>query len=233
MIRRSCPADRTARRDPASRLHAATIGRITRFLSRQAARPDGLAGRALSRIWVTETAAVNDTAIDLLQIRPGERIVEIGFGPGRTLGRLAAVGAHATGVDVSPTMIDTAARRNHAAIAAGHVLLHHGDGITLPLPDNTADAVLGVHTIYFWPDPPTTLAEIARVLRPGGRIVLAFRTADQPLPGRFDTTVYHVPTTDQATTWLQAAGLTDIHPHRRPDTAPTVTWLAATKPANR
>ena len=45
-----------------------------------------------------------------------------------------------------------------------------GDGTHLPLNNDSAGKVMGVHTMYFWPDPATTLAEVARVLRPGGRL---------------------------------------------------------------
>jgi SAM-dependent methyltransferase len=74
-----------------------------------------------------------------------------------------------------------------------------GDGNgTLPIDDHSLDTVIGGHTIYFWPAPAATLADIARALRPGDRFVLAFRASEHPLPARFDPTVYHVPTTSQA-----------------------------------
>jgi arsenite methyltransferase len=222
MRRRACPVPGTK---PA--------GPIARRLSRQAARPHGLPGRLLARLWITETAAVNDVAVGLLAPAPGQRVLEIGFGPGRTLGRIAAAGAEAVGVDVSDAMLAAASRRNVAAIAAGHIQLRHGDGTTLPVPDNSVDTVLGVHTVYFWPDPPATLADAVRVLRPGGRIVLALRTADDPLPRRFDRTVYRVPTTAQAVCWLRGAGFLDIEVHRRPDVAETIRWITATAPTGR
>jgi ubiquinone/menaquinone biosynthesis C-methylase UbiE len=204
------------------------LGPIGRYLSRQAARPHGPAGRLLARIWIRETARVNDTAVDLLAPTAGEHILEIGFGPGRTLARLAAIGAHVTGIDVSPTMVTTAARRNAAHIAAGRIRLHHSDGSTLPVPDHSLDAVISVHTIYFWPDPPNTLTNIARALRPGGRLVLAFRAGEHPLPARFDPNIYHPPTTARAMQWLHAAGFTNVDVERRPSVAAAITWLVAT-----
>jgi SAM-dependent methyltransferase len=225
---RACPVDRR----PWPVRAASTITRpltrpASRYLSRQAARPRGAAGRLLARIWVTETAAVNDVATDLLAPRPGLSVLEIGFGPGRTLGRLAAAGAQVTGVEISPAMLAAAARRNADPVATGRMHLHLGDGTTLPAPDDSIDAVLAVHTLYFWPDPAATLTEAARVLRPGGRLVLAFRAGDHPLPRRFDRDVYHVPTTEHATRWMLAAGFTGIAVHTRPDLAPTVVWLTA------
>jgi SAM-dependent methyltransferase len=230
MTTRTCPVDRPPW---PTRATAAVTRPITGYLSQQAAHPHGPVGRALARIWVAETAAVNDAAIDMLAPAAGETTLEIGFGPGRSLGRLAAAGAHVVGIEVSPAMLAAAARRNADLPVAGRLDLHLGDGTTLPLPERTVDAVLAVHTIYFWPDPPTTFAEAFRVLRPGGRLVLAFRAGEHPLPRRLDPAVYRVPTTAQATGWLQQAGFTDVQAHPRPDVAPAVTFLTATVPSLR
>jgi SAM-dependent methyltransferase len=216
MLRRSCPV-KTTRRAPWP----------ARFLSRQASRPSGAFGRLLGRIWISETANGNDVAIELLAPAPGERVCEIGFGPGRTLGLLAAAGAEVTGVEVSDAMVATAARRNTKAIAAGRISLHHGDGTTLPVPDDSLDKVLSVHNFYFWPDPRATLAEIARALRPGGRLVLTSIADDRPLSARFDPAIYRVPAITDATAWLREAGFVDVRVERRAD-IPTTVWFTAT-----
>lgn len=182
-----------------------------RYLSSQAARPRGVFGHLLGRIWPTETASDNRVAIELLAPAPGERICEIGFGPGLTLGLLAAAGADVVGVEVSATMSAIAAKRNAKPIAAGTITLHHGDGIALPVADASLDKVLSVHNFYFWPDPRASLSDIARSLRPGGRLVLTSIADDQPLAARFDPTIYHVPTTSDTEAWLRR------RLHRHPD----------------
>jgi arsenite methyltransferase len=226
--KKACALPGATPRQPATaRLRGAATAPLTRYLSRQASRPRGLVGRTLGRIWIRETAAVNDVALELLEAYAGDRILEIGFGPGRTVQRLAEIGAEVDGVDVSPDMLCVAARRNAPGIARGAVRLHAGDGTRLPAADGSLDAVVGVHTVYFWPDPAATVAEIARALRPGGRVVLAFRDGAAPLPSRFDRGVYDVPTVATATGWLEDAGLTDVTAHRRPDVAAPVVWLTA------
>lgn len=192
-------------------------GLLGRILSAQAAGPSGLLGRVLGRLWVSETAAANDRAIALLAPVAGERVLEIGFGPGRTIRELAARGARVTGIDVSPVMLDQARRRNAAAIQGGQVQLHAGTAEALPLPAAAVDAVLAVHTLYFWPDLDAGLREIHRVLAPTGRVVLAFRAAEHGLPRRFDPAVYRVPTTERAQHALLAAGFghatVEVDPH--------------------
>jgi SAM-dependent methyltransferase len=92
------------------------------------------------------------------------------------------------------------------------------------------DSVISVHSIYFWPDPPAVLAKLHRALRPGGRMVLAFRAGEHALPGRFDPAVYHVPPTFEVAGWLRAAGFAGVRDESRP-TRPTIAWVMATKPS--
>lgn len=216
MLNRSCPIP--AERKPP---------RSARYLSRQAARPSGGFGRLLGRIWLTETAEVNEIALELLEPAAGERICEIGFGLGRALTQLAAAGVDVVGVEVSERMLATAARRNAEPIADGKMTLHQGDGTTLPTPDDSLDAVLSVHNFYFWTDPRATLADIARTLRAGGRLVLTSLADDHPLPERFDPAIYRVPTIADATAWLHSAGFVDVGVQRRPN-IPTTVWFTAT-----
>ena len=98
VLTRQCSLDR---RPWPQRALSLTTRPLTRYLSEQAAHPHGLGGPLIGRLWVKETAKTNDAALDLLAPRPGEDILEIGFGPGRTLGLLAERGARVTGVDVS------------------------------------------------------------------------------------------------------------------------------------
>ena len=214
---RKCSLDRR----PLHQRAVSTLTRtLTQYLSRQAAHPHGLGGRLMGRLWVRETAKVNDAAVELLAPAPGESILEIGFGPGRTIDLLADRSASVTGVDVSDEMLRLATQRNAKLIDAQRVALAVNDGTRLPLEDDSIDAVLSVHNIYFWPEPETTISEIARVLRPGGRVLLVFRGAEHSLPGRLDRSVYRAVTTRDAIGWLESAGFGDDS-HRSPDGVPS------------
>jgi len=221
---RQCSLDR--RSWPQRALSQAT-GPLTRYLSEQAAQPHGLGGRLIARLWVKETAKTNDAALDLLAPGPDEDILEIGFGPGRTLGLLVERGARVTGVDISEEMVRLAERRNSEIVRTGVLALHRGDGVTLPVDDNSQDAVLSVHNLYFWPEPEATIADVARVLRPGGRLLLVFRGREHPLPRRLDPAIYQDVTTDQCLAWLASAGLNGRCQH--PDgVPPEVSFVLAT-----
>jgi len=90
---------------------------------------------------------------------------------------IAALAARAirglvVGVDHSQVMIGQARRRNRAAIRAGRVRLIHAPVESLSISDGPFNAALAVNTVGMWPDPAARLSEVARLLRPGGRIAL-------------------------------------------------------------
>lgn len=183
-----------------------SVGAFGRLVSRQAAHPSGLVGRIIGRIWVWETAAVNDAVLAVVGPQPGETVLEIGHGPGRTLQRILEARADAVGVEVSPMMSYQAHSRNRQAVGERRLRLLIGDGIHLPVTNQSVEAVVAVHNVYFWPDPQTTLAECHRVLRSGGRIVIASRDGAHPLPRRLDPTIYSVPTIEELNAWMRKAG---------------------------
>jgi ubiquinone/menaquinone biosynthesis C-methylase UbiE len=76
------------------------------------------------------------------------------------------------GIDHSQVMIRQAGRRNRAAVRAGRVRLIHMSVERLSISDGPFDAALAVNTVGMWPDPTARLRELARLLRPDGRIAL-------------------------------------------------------------
>jgi SAM-dependent methyltransferase len=197
---------------------ATTPGLVARIRSRQSGHPTGLLGRIFGRVMVKDTAEANDRALALLDL-PGPRtVLEVGFGQGRTAAILLDAGHRILGADASHTMVNQATARNRSACREGRAVFQLSDGTAIPFADQLADAAFTAHTIYFMPDPRATLAEVARDLRPGGTVVIACRTADDPRPAWMDPAVYRIPTAEQITTMLNAAGFTRAE-HRCVDTA--------------
>jgi ubiquinone/menaquinone biosynthesis C-methylase UbiE len=118
--------------------------------------------------------------VDLLDLRSGATVCEIGFGPGQLLGVIAGRDAaiRLCGVDPSQIMLDQARHRLARAGAAADLRL--GVAGALPFPDQGADHVVAVNTAAMWPDLSAGIAEAHRVLRPGGRLLLAWHSASSP-----------------------------------------------------
>ncbi|GAB2783913.1 hypothetical protein GCM10027073_15840 [Streptomyces chlorus] len=93
------------------------------------------------------------------------QVLEVGVGTGVVAAGLAALGRTVRGVDVSQPMLDVAAKRFD-----GELLI--GDGMALPFEDASQDNVVYVHSLHLMTDMTAALTEAARVLRPGGRIVV-------------------------------------------------------------
>ena len=110
----------------------------------------------------------------------GQRLLEVGCGIGTDLVRFAKGGARVTGIDLAQTAIDLA-RKNFElnGVAAEELLVANGEA--LPYPDASFDAVVSTFGVMFASRPESAAAEIARVVRKGGRIALTTWTNDGAL----------------------------------------------------
>jgi SAM-dependent methyltransferase len=142
----------------------------------QFTRPRGVAGWLVG--WVLALRSSNRQrnvwAVDLLGVKPTDRVLEIGFGPGiaiRELSRRATRGL-VCGVDHSEVMVRQATRRNARAVRAGRVDLRFGSAEDLPVFAEPFDKVLAVNNMGMWPDPDARLKELHGLMRPGGRIAI-------------------------------------------------------------
>lgn len=106
-------------------------------------------------------------------VPPAGRVLEVGCGPGLLSIRLAGShGLDVTGLDLDPEMIERA-RANAAGVADFAALSFvAGDVAALPFEDAAFDAVVSTMSMHHWPDRAAALGEIARVLRPGGRVLI-------------------------------------------------------------
>jgi ubiquinone/menaquinone biosynthesis C-methylase UbiE len=119
-----------------------------------------------------ETWSKNLRVMDALGIDRSDRILDVGCGHGRSLIELAARAwrGRVVGADPSELMVQIAAQRNRPLIEATRVDVVLASAESLPFPDDFFDNVLYVHVLYFWKDLDVSVREIARVLKPSGRL---------------------------------------------------------------
>jgi ubiquinone/menaquinone biosynthesis C-methylase UbiE len=151
---------------------------INTLISSQQRCPSGLIGTFIGMQMAQQHKLETDWSIGLLEIAPTDSILEIGFGAGRAIQRMAAQAKRGkiSGIDLSATMVNTARQRNAHGVKTGQIVLQQGNINDLPFAEQQFDKILSIHTFYFWPDKTRAIAEINRILKPGGRIVLILST---------------------------------------------------------
>ena len=179
------------------------------WLARQFARPRGLAGRCLIAPWLNRiSAGMTRLALDELEVGRADDVVEVGFGGGGLLALLLrATDGRLIGVDPSKAMVDRARRR---FAGEKRLELYLGSVDSMPLPDASVARACSVNNIYFWPDPATGMRELARVVRPGGRLAVAFEPPEElrKWPGhRFGFRLFDE---DEVCALMVSAGFVDI-----------------------
>lgn len=125
---------------------------------------------AIRSLYIPEQQ-VEAAMADLLGERPVGRLVDLGTGTGRMLELFGRAAARAVGVDRSPEMLRLARAKLAEAVPAAE--LRQGDLTALPLGDGAADTVILHQVLHFVPQPGAALAEAARLVAGGGRMLIA------------------------------------------------------------
>lgn len=173
-----------------------------------------LGGRLLMGLTGPGAGGEHRMALEMLSIGPGDRVLDVACGPGNFTRdfALAASDGLIVGIDASAPMLDVAVRDT----AADNVAYVRGDACSLPFRDGSFDAICCFAALYLIERPLQALAEIIRVLAPGGRVALLASCNRGPLPtGAANTVVrglsgVRIFARDELTRPLDAAGLIEV-----------------------
>jgi SAM-dependent methyltransferase len=206
--------------------------RRSNLLARQGRRPSGLLGHVIGRIMARETRAANLIALERLDLSAHDDVLEVGFGHGRTLAAAAEVVTEGrlAGVDPSEVMLQIARQRNATAWREGRMDLKLGVSDDLPWAADNFDKAFAVHIIYFWRRPARDLAEIHRVLRPGGRLVLGYRPSEDAGFARdFPAEIYAIRTIAEIERLVASVGFSGVATCSRTLGHSLMAWTMADK----
>jgi ubiquinone/menaquinone biosynthesis C-methylase UbiE len=159
---------------------------VRKLLMRMFGRPRGVLGRLGGVIMARMNRDAAEQVIEMLDVRPNDKVLEVGFGPGVAIQLLLdrVPAGSVAGVDQSQEMVRQAATRNADALRSRKVDLRYGSVERLPFADETFDKALAINSMQAWPDPRAGLQEIRRVLKRGGMVALGFTVnSGQPKEG--------------------------------------------------
>jgi arsenite methyltransferase len=163
--------------DPGHGFHFHTGRRLTRILGYDDAWLEGVPEDSIASF------AGTGNPFSLGVLRAGERVVDVGCGAGidsLIAARMVGPTGNVVGVDMTPAMLDRA-RQSAAAAGVSNVRFHDGLAESLPVLDGWADVVISNGVLNLFPDKFAGLQEMARVLKPGGRLQLGDILVQKPL----------------------------------------------------
>lgn len=196
--------------------------RVLARVAGQLGRPHGLVGRGVAVLLNRGNRQAVAGAVDAAQATAGKTVADIGFGGGLGLDLfLQGVGPQGTvyGVEVAEDMLTRARASFTTQIAAGRLKLVDGSLTALPLDDSSLDAAISVNTVYFVADLDAACAELARVLRRGGRAVLGIGDPDAMARLPFTAYGFTLRPITEIVAALNSAGFTNVEDRRLDEVA--------------
>jgi arsenite methyltransferase len=193
-----------------------------RFVALQLSHPKGFGGRLMGWLMNRTNAAINLFAVRQLDLKPDDRVLEIGFGGGVTLPALLKVASFVGGVDRSVDAVRQARAKFSDAVGAGRADFRVGTVETLPFDDGSFGKVCTVNTVYFWSSLAAGFSEIHRVLFPGGRVVVGFLPKERMDRMEMPTDIFTTRAPEDVMAALESAGFKDIRGERP---TPATAWI--------
>ncbi|HEY8782836.1 MAG TPA: class I SAM-dependent methyltransferase [Mucilaginibacter sp.] len=180
------------------------------FIASQFKKPTGLFGIFTSNIMIKGNKSKYDKLIKDLGTQPGDKLLEIGYGPGVGINMIAETYPTCTihGIDFSPLMYKRASRYNKPYIDKGSMLLQQGDFLKTIITGNDYDKIFCLNVVYFWDDLAGPFEKVFSLLKKGGafHIYMADRNALMKAPD----SVFNKYSIEQIAGALKLAGFTEV-----------------------
>jgi SAM-dependent methyltransferase len=146
------------------------------YVYSQFGRPRGVLGYLADYVMAHRPSNLerNDWALSLLAIKPTDRVLEVGFGPGITAGKAAANAREMVGVDRSALMLRQATRRNKELIEKGKLTLMLGAVESLRPELGLFDKIYSMNVVQFWREPVAVFRTLRKLLKPDGVLLTGY-----------------------------------------------------------
>jgi len=155
------------------------VQRLRKFLRKQFGQPSGFVGNIIGGIMASRTSNRERVhwTLGLLEIKPEDAVLEIGFGPGYSVEQCARLNPKGfiAGVDHSDVMVQQATRRKAKLVKEGRVSLKVGNASEVPPFDRLFDKVFTINSIHFWSEPVECLKGLRAKMKPGALIAVTLQ----------------------------------------------------------
>ena len=158
-------------------------------------------------------ADLNAFVKEILDLQRENRVLEIGFGPGKLINQMAEITTEGVveGIDFSEAMLKQASKVNKHHILNDKVRLHKGECRSLPFDNESFDKLCSTNTLYFWKEPEKYFSEMFRVIKSGGKIVIGFRDDKQMNSLNLRKDIFTTYSLDKVVSLLSNAGFSGSH----------------------
>jgi len=167
----------------------------------------GVFGLIIGVVLLVGRGAVSRLVADLAQVGPADRVLDVGCGPGGAAREAARRGAAVTGVDPAPLMLAMGRWLSRGRSGRG-IQFVTGTAEALPVPDQSVTVAWAISSAHHWGDEAAGLGELHRVLKPGGRLIIAERLT-RPGARGMAAHGFTAAQAAEAVSALQAAGFPD------------------------
>lgn len=201
------------------------MGLFRNYVS-QTRKPEGFLGKMMLGGMNSGHARLADWGFSRLPAITPEKAVDLGCGGGRNAGELLKMypDAEVTAVDYSGLSVAKAREYNKDMIAAGRCTVQQGDVSALDLPEESFDLATAFETIYFWPGLEKCFTQVARVLKPGGILMICNESDGTDAVGlKYEKIIDGMKnyTAEQIEAALKKAGFLEVSGSHHP----TKTWI--------
>ncbi|WP_409270328.1 class I SAM-dependent methyltransferase [Neobacillus sp. SCS-31] len=150
-------------------------------LAKQFRLPRGFLGKIAGKVMYFENKKINDWTISQLSILNGQRVLEIGFGPGYAIGTIAErfPDCLIEGIDFSLKMKQETEKKHDHLLKAGKLKLWRDEISSFEFSKEKYDRIFSVNNFPLWKNPQETISKIATSLKPGGRIAITVQPREK------------------------------------------------------
>jgi arsenite methyltransferase len=191
---------------------------LSKLIATQLGHPTGLFARLAGSLWNRRNAVLNDHIFELLELQPTDRVLDIGFGGGYLLDRMAAVVTHGSleGVDVSTAMVRQAEKRYRKKVNAEKLSFTCASVESLPYPDRHFTKICSVNSIFYWQNFEKAFREIKRVADHAGKVAICL-TCKKSIEGKGFSKNLHLLENNEVVQLFSSNGFENIQTHAYSD----------------